>query len=73
MYQPRNNPDDKAMNSAETATLRLDDCFKNGHFAPKPGENVGEGYPSSGSLSQQLLDGVEGLCLALGPIALDDL
>jgi hypothetical protein len=60
VYQPRNKSDDKAVNSAETGTLQRTECFRNGHFAPKTGENAGESAPLNGSLGEQLLDGGKG-------------
>jgi len=52
VFQPRNNSDDKAMNSAETGTLHVNECFRIGHFVPKTGESAGEGDPLTGSFDQ---------------------
>lgn len=61
VFQLRNNCHDKSVNRAETAPLHSDECFRNGHFAPKTGENVGEADPLNGLLGQQSLDGNKGL------------
>lgn len=61
VFQLLYNSHDKSVNRAETGTLHSDECFRNGHFAPKTGGNVGEADPLTGSLRQQLLDSGKGL------------